>query len=292
MSRLNPRHPAASTRPSSRACSAPVHPIIEESKVRRLEGKVAVVTGASSGIGRAVAELFLAEGAKVVAVGRSRDKLDTLAKELDAGTDLALHPADLSDDGQAKAVIDAAKDTFGGLDVLVNNAGVGYSYQEVRPASMNTLAETPVEDWDHVMGINLGSVVNCSRHAIPAMLERGGGSIVNVASILGLVGNPDAHAYTTAKGAIINLTRSLSTAYAKQNIRANTVAPGYIETPMVAAYVDYLNSEEYRYQWNPTGRTGKPMEIANGVLFLASDEASYCNGSVLTIDGGVLAAAP
>ena len=258
----------------------------------RLQGKVAVVTGASSGIGRAVTERFLAEGAQVLAVGRSVDKLETLAKELDAGPALATYAADLSDDDQAGAAIRAATEQFGGLDILVNNAGVGYSYREVRPGSMNTLGDSTAEDWDHVMGINLGSVVNCSRHAIPAMLQRGGGSIVNVASILGLVGNPDAHAYTTAKGAIVNLTRSLSTAYARHNIRANTVAPGYIETPMVAEYIDYLNSEEYRYQWNPSGRMGHPEEIANGVLFLASDEASYCNGSVLTIDGGVLAAAP
>lgn len=260
--------------------------------MRRLEGKVAVVTGASSGIGRAVTELFLAEGARVVGVGRNTGRLDDLSKELDAGSDFVTHAADLAEDDQARGVIRAAQEAFGGLDVLVNNAGVGYSYKDVRPGSMNTLAETPAADWDHVMGINLGSVVNCSRHALPVMLERGGGSIVNVASILGLVGNPDAHAYTAAKGAIVNLTRSLSTAYAKHNIRANTVCPGYIETPMVADFVDYLNSDEYRYQWNPTGRMGKPIEIANGVLFLASDEASYCNGSVLTIDGGVLASAP
>jgi NAD(P)-dependent dehydrogenase (short-subunit alcohol dehydrogenase family) len=260
--------------------------------VSRLQGKVAVVTGASSGIGRAVTERFLTEGAQVLAVGRNTDKLETLTKELDAGPALATHSADLADDAQAAGAIRAATEQFGGLDILVNNAGVGYSYRDVRPGSMNTLGESTDEDWNHVMGINLGSVVNCSRHAIPVMLQRGGGSIVNVASILGLVGNPDAHAYTTAKGAIVNLTRSLSTAYARHNIRANTVAPGYIETPMVEAYIDYLNSEEYRYQWNPSGRMGHPEEIANGVLFLASDEASYCNGSVLTIDGGVLAAAP
>lgn len=258
----------------------------------RLDGKTAVVTGGSSGIGRAVTERFLAEGARVVAVGRSADKLDMLAKELDAGAAFAVHAADLSDDSQAHDAVQVAAERFGGLDVLVNNAGVGYSYRDVRPGSMNTLPETTTADWDHVMAINLGSVVNCARHAVPLMLERGGGAIVNVASILGLVGNPDAHAYTTAKGAIINLTRSLSTAYARHRIRANTVCPGYIETPMVAAYTDYLNSEEYRFQWNPSGRMGLPAEIANGVLFLASDEASYCNGSVLTIDGGVLAAAP
>jgi meso-butanediol dehydrogenase/(S,S)-butanediol dehydrogenase/diacetyl reductase len=260
--------------------------------VRRLEGKVAVVTGASSGIGRAVAELFLEEGARIVAVGRDTARLAALSKELDAGPALLTHAADLAHDDQAQGVVRAAQQEFGGLDILVNNAGVGYSYKDVRVGSMNALADTPVAEWDHVMGINLGSVVNCSRHAVPAMLERGGGSIVNVASILGLVGNRDAHAYTTAKGAIINLTRSLSTAYARNNIRANTVCPGYIETPMVAEFVDYLNSDEYRYQWNPTGRMGKAVEIANGILFLASDEASYCNGSILTIDGCVLAAAP
>ncbi|HEY0358125.1 MAG TPA: SDR family oxidoreductase [Mycobacteriales bacterium] len=258
----------------------------------RLADKVAVVTGASSGIGRAVAERFLAEGARVVAVGRDTGKLAALEKDLDAGDALLTHSADLSSNEQSRTVFEAAEAAFGGVDVLVNNAGVGYSYKDVRPGSMDTLADTPAEEWDHVMGINLGSVVNCSRHAIAAMRRRGGGSIVNISSILGLVGNPDAHAYTTAKGAIINLTRSLATAHARENIRANTVAPGYIETPMVAAYVDFLNSEEYRYQWNPSGRTGRSEEIANGVLFLASDEASYCNGAVLVIDGGALAAAP
>jgi meso-butanediol dehydrogenase/(S,S)-butanediol dehydrogenase/diacetyl reductase len=133
----------------------------------------------------------------------------------------------------------------------------------------------------------LGSVVSCSRHAIAELRKRGGGAIVNVSSVLGLVGNPDAHAYTAAKGAIINLTRSLATAYAKENIRANVVCPGYIETPMVEEYIDFLNGEDYRYQWNPSGRMGKPEEIANGILFLASDEASYCNGSTLVIDGGM-----
>lgn len=258
----------------------------------QLNGKVAVVTGASSGIGRAVAERFIAEGAQVMAAGRNEQKLELLTKELDAGDALRTHSADLSDDEASRGLIEAAERHFGGVDILVNSAGVGYSYKDVRPGSMNTLADSTLEDWADVMAINLGSVVHCSRHAIAAMRRRGGGSIVNISSILGLVGNPDAHAYTTAKGAIINLTRSLATAHARENIRANTVCPGYIETPMVEAYVEYLNSEEYRYQWNPSGRTGKPEEIASGVLFLASDEASYCNGAVLTIDGGALAAAP
>ena len=257
----------------------------------RLDGKVAVVTGASSGIGRAVAERFAAEGAKVLGVGRSQAKLEKL--RADVGSDkVAIQAADLSDDDSGRAVIEAATREFGRVDVLVNNAGVGYSYSSVRPGSMAALGDTSIDDWNHVMSINLGSAVHCSRHAIPVMREQGGGAIVNVASVLGLVGNRDAHAYTTAKGAIINLTRSICSAYARDGIRANVLCPGYIETPMVEEYISYLNSEEYRYQWNPSGRMGLPEEIAAGALFLASDEASYCNGSVLTIDGGMLATAP
>jgi meso-butanediol dehydrogenase/(S,S)-butanediol dehydrogenase/diacetyl reductase len=258
----------------------------------RLDGKVAVVTGASSGIGRAVAERFVAEGAKVLGVGRSETKLEKFKADVGGGDNVAVQAADLSEDEGSRLVMDAAARLFGRVDVLVNNAGVGYSYRSQRPGSMDALGDSSVEDWDHVMDINLGSVVHCSRRAIRMMREQGSGSIVNVASVLGLVGNRDAHAYTTAKGAIINLTRSLATAYGKEGIRANVLCPGYIETPMVEEYIDYLNSEDYRYQWNPMGRMGRAEEIAAGVLFLASDEASYCNGSVLTVDGGMLASAP
>lgn len=258
----------------------------------RLDGKIAVVTGASSGIGRAVAERFVAEGAKVLGVGRSATKLEKLRTDLGGGEDIAVHAADLSEEEGSRLVMEAAKREFGRVDVLVNNAGVGYSYNSVRPGSMGTLSDSSVDDWEHVMSINLGSVVNCSRQAIGMMRQQGSGVIVNVASVLGLVGNRDAHAYTTAKGAIINLTRSLATTYAKEGIRANVLCPGYIETPMVEAFISYLNSEDYRYKWNPMGRMGRPEEIAAGVLFLASDDASYCNGSVLTIDGGMLASAP
>ncbi|CAG4908124.1 MULTISPECIES: SDR family NAD(P)-dependent oxidoreductase [Acidithrix] len=254
----------------------------------RLEGKIAVVTGASSGIGRSAAERFAAEGAKVVGVGRSESKLADLKKVIEKnGGTIVTVATDLSQDAGSAASIDTAISTYGGLDILVNCAGVGYSYREVRPNSMLAIDESSVEEWSHVMAINLDSVVNCTRRAIPEIRKRGGGAIVNVSSVLGIVGNPDAHAYTTAKGAIINLTRSLATAYAKDNIRSNVVCPGYIETPMVEEYIDYLNGEDYRFQWNPSGRMGKPEEIANGILFLASDEATYCNGSVMVIDGGM-----
>ena len=255
----------------------------------RLEGKVAVVTGASTGIGRATMQMFSRAGAKVVGAARTQSTLDEAVKAItDQGGEALGVQADLSSDGAAKTVVDAAVAEFGGLDVLVNNAGVGYSYRSVRPDSMLGVAESTADEWDHVMAINLGSMVSCSRHAIPRMRERGAGSIVNVASVLGLVGNPDAHAYTAAKGAMINLTRSMAVAYGKDGIRTNVVCPGYTETPLVEEYIDYLNAEERRYDWNPMGRMGTPEEIAYGLLYLASDESSYCNGTILTIDGGMI----
>jgi NAD(P)-dependent dehydrogenase (short-subunit alcohol dehydrogenase family) len=255
----------------------------------RLQGKVAVITGASTGIGRAAMEIFARAGAKLVGAARTQSTLDESVKAaLSLGADAVGVTADLSSDAAAKSVVDAAVANFGGIDILVNNAGVGYNYRAVRPKSMEAIAEAPLEEWENVMAINLGAVVNCSRHAIPKMRENGGGTIVNVASVLGLVGNPDAHAYTAAKGAIVNLTRSMAVAYGKENIRTNVVCPGYTETPLVEEYIEYLNSDDHRWEWNPMGRMGRPEEIAYGLLWLASDEASYCNGTILTIDGGMI----
>lgn len=256
----------------------------------RLDGKVAVVTGASTGIGRATLELFASEGAKVVGVARSKDRLEEARDAVrSAGGECSVVSADLSTVDGADHAIGAAAAEFGGIDVLVNNAGVGYSYRAHRPQSMEPIADSPPDEWDNVMAINLGSVVHCIRRVIPELRARGGGSIVNVASVLGLRGQPDAHAYTTAKGGIVNLTRSVAITYAKENIRCNAVCPGFIETPMVEEYVEMLHAEDFRYQWNPMGRMGRAPEIAAGCLWLASDEASYCNGTDLTIDGGMCA---
>jgi len=156
----------------------------------RLEGKVAIVTGASSGIGRAALERFAAEGARVVGVARSKDRLEEAREAVRAaGGECAAAPADLSTQDGADAAVQAAVDAFGGVDILVNNAGVGYSYRESRPKSMEPIADSPPDEWDNVMAINLGSVVHCIRAVLPLMRRAGQGSIVNVASVLGFRGS-------------------------------------------------------------------------------------------------------
>jgi short-subunit dehydrogenase len=256
-----------------------------------MTGKTVVVTGASTGLGKASMATLAREGANIVASARTKDKLEAAVAEITAagGSAIAV-AADMSDDLQVGKVIDAAVAEFGRLDALVNNAGVGYGYRAVRPNSMLPIVESPLDEWEHVMGINLNSVVFASRRALPIMIEQGSGSIVNVASILGMVGHHDAHAYTTAKGAIINLTRSMAKTYGPLNIRSNVLAPGFIDTPMIAEYTEYLNAEETRNSWGcPMGRTGTPDEIANAVLYLTSDLSSYTNGLVMAVDGGFTA---
>jgi len=256
-----------------------------------MDGKTVVVTGASTGLGKAMMATLAREGANVIGSARTQSTLDAAVAEVVANGGKAVAvAADMSDDVQVGRVIDAATAEFGGLDGLVNNAGVGYGYRSVRPDSMLAIVESPLEDWDHVMGINLGSVVYASRRALPIMVEQGSGSIVNVASILGMVGHHDAHAYTTAKGAIINLTRSMAKTYGPMNVRSNCLCPGYIDTPMIADYTEYLNAEETRNSWGcPMGRTGRPEEIADAVLYLLSDMSTYTNGAVLPVDGGFTA---
>jgi NAD(P)-dependent dehydrogenase (short-subunit alcohol dehydrogenase family) len=256
-----------------------------------MTGKTVVVTGASTGLGKASMATLAREGANIVASARTKDKLEAAVAEITAagGSAIAV-AADMSDDAQVGKVIDAAVAEFGRVDALVNNAGVGYGYRAVRPNSMLPIVESPLDEWEHVMGINLNSVVFASRRALPIMIEQGSGSIVNVASILGMVGHHDAHAYTTAKGAIINLTRSMAKTYGPLNIRSNVLAPGFIDTPMIAEYTEYLNAEETRNSWGcPMGRTGTPDEIANAVLYLTSDLSSYTNGLVMAVDGGFTA---
>ncbi len=260
----------------------------ENSGNGRLAGKVAVISGASSGIGRATFELFGREGAQVVGTARSEDKLN---EGLDAikssGGEGVVVPADLEDDATADKVMQAAIDEYGRIDILVCNAGVGWKYGEENPGTMAGVHEASVENWrDVIGGVDLEGYFTMIHAVLPKMLEQESGSIVSVASMAGLTGLYDAHAYTAAKGAIINLTRSMGITYAKQGVRANCVCPGFIDTPMIEPAIGLFSDEATKYAMVPMGRAGRPEEMAYAILYLASDEASYCTGTALLADGG------
>ncbi len=258
----------------------------------RLANKIAVITGGSTGIGRACMALFASEGATVVGSARTQASLDdTLKLVEDAGGQGTVIPADLSKPDDAEHLVNTVIEKYGRIDVLLNGVGVGYSWELKSPGSMADIANAPVDKWREVMGINLDSLFYVSRLVVPQMQKRGGGSIINIASILGLRGMHDAHAYTAAKGAIINLTRSMCAAYAMDGIRSNCLAPGYIDTPMIATHVSAFDDPAMAERLCPMQRAGRAEEIAYGALYLASDEASYCNGTILTIDGGTTARA-
>jgi NAD(P)-dependent dehydrogenase (short-subunit alcohol dehydrogenase family) len=262
--------------------------VLHEKKMNgRVSGKTALITGAGTGVGRACMELFVAQGAKVFGVGRTMATLqESLAAATAHGGEGAVHVANLSEEEAVAAAVDAAIDRFGRIDMLIHAAGVGYSWAEKSPGSMNDVASTSPDKWREVIGINLDGYYLVSRAVLPHMIAAGGGSIVAVTSISGFLGLPAAHAYCASKAGMINLTRSMCVAYAKDNVRANCIAPGFIDTPMVASVIDIFADPAVAEQAAPMRRPGTPMEMAQGCLYLASDEASYCNGTVLVIDGG------
>lgn len=255
----------------------------------RLEGKVALITGAGSGVGRACMALFAREGAHVLGTGRTRATLDESLSRLPAGGAGAVHAADLSTESGSADAVEATLATFGRIDILVHAAGVGYSWAETSPGSMNDVVATTPEKWREVIGINLDGYYLVVHAALPHMIAAGGGAIVAVSSISGMLGLPAAHAYCAAKAGMINLTRALCASYAKDGIRANCLAPGFIDTPMVASVVNIFDDPVVADQITPMRRPGTPEEMAYGCLYLASDEASYCNGAVLVVDGGTSA---
>ncbi len=246
----------------------------------RLQGKVAVITGAGSGIGRATALLFAREGAKVVVSDYKEDTAKTTLEEVlkNKGEGIALK-ADVSKEEEVRQLMEETFKRYSRLDILINNAGIG----EVSPVE-----ELSEETWYRTIDINLKGVFLCSKHAIPYMRKGGGGSIVNNASILGHVGFPGAAAYSAAKGGVVMLTKNMALDYAKDKIRVNAVCPGFIRTPMVekGAVKDQL---DYLATLHPLGRLGEPLEVAYAMLFLASDEASFITGSSLMVDGGYTA---
>lgn len=253
----------------------------------RLENKVALITGATSGIGRATALLFAQEGARLILVGRTQEAGARVAAEVEAAKGEAhFLKADVSQAGEVQAMARAALERWGRVDILVNNAG---GSREGR----GSVTQVSEPNWSKVLQTNLKGVYLVSKEALPSMMEKGGGAIVNTASSYGLVAARNMAAYCAAKGGVIALTRQMAVDYAPYNIRVNCVCPGAILTPLLE---DYMGSTEDPEQTRrflgercPQGRIGRPEEVAQAVLFLASEEASYITGVALPVDGGLTA---
>ena len=243
----------------------------------RLRGKAAVVTGAAKGIGRATAELFAREGARLVLADVDEDGLAELRKRLD-WAEVEVVVGDVSKPEEARRMVSAAVERFGRIDVLVANAGV---------IPLNNIVEATPEDWDHVMAVDGRGMFLCCKYAVEAMLETGGGSIICLSSISGMAGQKNQATYGPAKFVASGLTKHLAVEWAARGIRVNAVAPGTIQTEAVARL-----PEDYKApmkEAHPIGRLGEPSEVANAILFLASDEASFITGAILPVDGGYLA---
>jgi len=249
----------------------------------RLSGKIALVTGAASGIGLATARRFAEEGAVVVACDRDEERLGSSLGELRGGGDAHLAIAfDVTDEAGWARAMDQIAARFGRLDVLVNNAGFG---------RFRAIADTTLEEWRATLAVNLDSVFLGTRYALPLLAKSGRGAIVNMSSIRGLVAGPNAGAYSAAKAGVKLFTKvtALECAAAGNGVRANSVHPGHVETPLTAAaYADPVRAREFLAE-TPLGRFGQPTEIANVIVFLASDEASYVTGAEVAIDGGLTA---
>lgn len=248
--------------------------------MKTLEKKVALITGAGSGIGKAIAQLYAAEGAKVVVTDLDeKGGHETLATIQANGGDAIFLKADTAVPAQHQQLVEETVRHFGSLHIAVNNAGIG--------GPLNTISEYPVDGWDKVISVNLSGVFYGLHYQIPAMIASGGGSIVNMASILGKVGTKGSPAYVAAKHGVIGLTEAAALEYADQGIRINAIGPGYILTPLLKVLDE--NTMKLLTGLHPMGRLGRPEEVAELSLWLNSDKASFVTGSYYNIDGGYLA---
>jgi NAD(P)-dependent dehydrogenase (short-subunit alcohol dehydrogenase family) len=249
----------------------------------RLTDKVSIITGAGGGMGRVAALRFAAEGSRVVVADNQKAAAEETVRLIKAaGGEGAPVAVDISVEGDAKEMVEFAIERYGQIDVLYNNAGI-------MPEADHSVVDTPVEAWDQVMAVNVRGVYLACKYAIPRMVERHSGSIINVSSFVAILGcSVPQDAYTASKGAVLALTRSLAVQFAPHGVRTNAILPGPVETPLL---MDWLVKDEsaknLRLARNPTGRFGKPEEIAALAVYLASDESAWTNGASLVVDGGI-----
>jgi NAD(P)-dependent dehydrogenase (short-subunit alcohol dehydrogenase family) len=253
--------------------------------VRELEGKVAVITGAGSGIGRATALLFARHGAWVCSASRTLVHAEATAQAIaqEGGQAIAVQ-VDVSKRSDVQAMAEQVIPNLGRVDILCNNAGIGHT---------GSILECGEDEWDTVMAVNVKGVYLCSLHFLPHMLAQGEGNIINIASVVGLVGVPKRAVYSASKGAVIALTRQMAVEYVTENIRVNCICPGTVDSPWVDRLLSEATDPEVARQRlvarQPLGRLGTPEEIAHAALYLASPESAFATGSVLVIDGGLTA---
>jgi NAD(P)-dependent dehydrogenase (short-subunit alcohol dehydrogenase family) len=249
----------------------------------RLDGKVCVITGGGGGMGREAAIVFTGEGANVCVA----DVDAALAQETvsQCSGEAFAFRVDVADEAGVARMYETTVERFGGVDVLYNNAGIS-------PADDASVLDTSVTAWQRVQDVNTKGVFLCCKHGIPRLLERGGGSVINVASFVAILGAATSQiSYTASKGAVLSMSRELAVQFARQGVRVNALCPGPVETPLLLAIFgdDPAAFARREIHW-PTGRLGKPREIVNAALFLASDESSFVNGAAFVVDGGITAA--
>jgi NAD(P)-dependent dehydrogenase (short-subunit alcohol dehydrogenase family) len=254
--------------------------------MNRLKNKTAIITGAALGIGKATALLFSEEGANVAVTDILNEEGIRVVDEIRNNGGIAnFWHLDTSDEAEIRDTFANINEAFGSIDILVNNAGISGANKPTH--------ELTVAEWDHVMNVNVKGTFLCTKHAIPYMIKNGGGSIINLSSIYGLVSAPDVPPYHASKGAVRLMSKTDALLYAKENIRVNSVHPGFIWTPMVEHHLesmgDISEGRKYLESLHPIGHVGEPEDIAYGILYLASDESKFVTGSELVIDGGYTA---
>jgi NAD(P)-dependent dehydrogenase (short-subunit alcohol dehydrogenase family) len=244
----------------------------------RLANKVAIVTGGGSGIGKSIATVFAREGARVVIAGRDRTKLETASAEI--GSACLAIPSDVGSSKDVQALVGATVERFGGIHVLVNNAAL------LLPGTTESVTE---DDWDQTFHVNVRGLWLISRTVLPHMRAAGGGSIINMGSVLSLVGARARVAYSASKGAVLAMTRAMALDHAPEQIRVNCICPGIVETEMVAPFIMDENARRQRIALHPMGRFGQPGDVAQAAVFLASDESCWITGAAFPVDGGYTA---